>query len=117
AHFTAADPIALDEQARAAGAHAARGRTGYVQETAMGGASTEFIGLRQPSAWAFEDLTTLRIFVRTVEIGNFSEVARRIGANPAMVSKRIANLENKIGQRLLNRNTRRLMVTEAGQRL
>ncbi|AOB26123.1 MULTISPECIES: LysR family transcriptional regulator [Bordetella] len=83
----------------------------------MGGASTEFIGLRQPSAWAFEDLTTLRIFVRTVEIGNFSEVARRIGANPAMVSKRIANLENKIGQRLLNRNTRRLMVTEAGQRL
>lgn len=83
----------------------------------MAGAATEFMELQQPSASAFEDLTTLRIFVRTVEIGNFSEVARRIGANPAMVSKRIASLESKVGQRLLNRNTRRLMVTEAGQRL
>lgn len=65
----------------------------------------------------FKDLTTLRIFVRTVEIGNFSEVARRIDVTPAMVSKRIAALEADVGQRLLNRDTRRLMVTEAGERL
>ena len=68
-------------------------------------------------AGVFEDLHTLRIFVRTVEIGNFSEVARRMGATPAMVSKRIAGLEGKLGQRLLNRNTRRLVVTEVGQLL
>ncbi len=68
-------------------------------------------------AGVFEDLNTLRIFVRTVEIGNFSEVARRMGATPAMVSKRIAGLEGKLGQRLLNRNTRRLVVTEVGQLL
>jgi DNA-binding transcriptional LysR family regulator len=68
-------------------------------------------------AGVFQDLDTLRIFVRTVEIGNFSEVARRIGATPAMVSKRIAGLEGKLGQRLLNRNTRRLIVTEVGQLL
>jgi len=65
----------------------------------------------------FKDLTSLRIFVRTVEIGNFSEVARRIGVTPAMVSKRIAAVEQDIGQRLFNRDTRRLMVTEAGERL
>lgn len=65
----------------------------------------------------FKDLTTLRIFVRTVEIGSFSEVARRIDVTPAMVSKRIAALENEVGQRLLNRGTRRLVVTEAGEQL
>lgn len=65
----------------------------------------------------FKDLTSLRIFVRTVEIGNFSEVARRIGVTPAMVSKRIAALEQDVGQRLFNRDTRRLMITEAGERL
>src|ERR1700753_2924705 len=68
-------------------------------------------------AGVFEDLNTLRIFVRTVEIGNFSEVARRMGATPAMVSKRIAGLEGKLGQRLLDRNSRRLVVTEVGQLL
>lgn len=65
----------------------------------------------------FKDLTTLRIFVRTVEIGSFSEVARRIDVTPAMVSKRIATLESEVGQRLLNRDTRRLVVTEAGERV
>jgi DNA-binding transcriptional LysR family regulator len=68
-------------------------------------------------AGVFDDLNTLRIFVRTVETGNYSEVARRIGTTPAMVSKRIAGLEAKLGQRLLNRNTRRLVVTEIGQLL
>jgi DNA-binding transcriptional LysR family regulator len=38
-------------------------------------------------------------------------------ATPAMVSKRMAALENKAGQKLFNRNTRRLMVTDAGQML
>jgi len=83
----------------------------------MGSVMTQSMEARAHITDGFEDLTTLRIFVRTVEIGNFSEVARRMGANPAMVSKRIAALESKIGQRLLNRNTRRLVVTEVGQLL
>ncbi|CAB3807039.1 HTH-type transcriptional regulator DmlR [Paraburkholderia ultramafica] len=83
----------------------------------MGSVMTQFMESRAHISGGFEDLTTLRIFVRTVEIGNFSEVARRMGANPAMVSKRIAALESKIGQRLVNRNTRRLVVTEVGQLL
>lgn len=70
-------------------------------------------GLENP----FEDLTSLRIFSLAVELGSFSEVSRRMDVTPAMVSKRVANLEARLGQRLLNRNTRRLTVTEAGQLL
>ncbi len=65
----------------------------------------------------FEDLTSLRIFSQAVELGSFSEVSRRMDVTPAMVSKRVANLEARLGQKLLVRNTRRLMVTEAGQLL
>jgi DNA-binding transcriptional LysR family regulator len=78
---------------------------------------TQFMEASGNQQSIFEDLSTLRIFVRTVEIGNFSEVARRIDATPAMVSKRIAALEGKAGQKLFNRTTRRLMVTDAGQML
>lgn len=79
--------------------------------------SVELMDSRLVQSAIFKDLTSLRIFVRTVEIGNFSEVARRIGVTPAMVSKRIAALEQDVGQRLFNRDTRRLMITEAGERL
>ena len=65
----------------------------------------------------FEDLTSLRIFSQAVELGSFSEVSRRMDVTPAMVSKRVANLEARLGQKLLIRNTRRLMVTQAGQLL
>lgn len=65
----------------------------------------------------FEDLTSLRIFSQAVELGSFSEVSRRLDVTPAMVSKRVANLEARLRQKLLVRNTRRLMVTEAGQML
>ncbi|WP_306396042.1 LysR family transcriptional regulator [Telluria beijingensis] len=83
----------------------------------MSKAMAQFMETSAQDRNIFEDLTTLRIFVRTVEIGNFSEVARRMDATPAMVSKRVAALEAKAGQRLFNRNTRRLVVTEAGQKL
>src|SRR3546814_20147701 len=77
----------------------------------------QFSDLQKEISSPFEDLTSLRLFVRTVEIGSFSEVARRINVTPAMVSKRIAALATRLNQRLLNRNTRRLVVTEAGQLL
>jgi len=68
-------------------------------------------------AEAFEDLTTLRIFARVVELESFSEVARRMGVTPATVSKHIGALEGRLRARLVNRTTRRLFVTEAGRRL
>lgn len=79
--------------------------------------TSRFSDLQQEILSPFEDLTSLRLFVHTVEIGSFSEVARRINVTPAMVSKRIASLETRLNQRLLNRNTRRLVATEAGQLL
>ena len=64
-----------------------------------------------------KDLTSLRIFVRVVELQSFSEVARRGGVTPATVSKHVSSLEAAVGARLINRTTRRLFITEAGQRL
>ena len=63
------------------------------------------------------DLTSLRIFARVVELQSFSEVARRSGVMPATISKHVSSLEAALGARLINRTTRRLFITEAGQRL
>ena len=65
----------------------------------------------------FDDLVSLRIFAKVVELESFSEVARRSGVTPATVSKHIAALEGRLGTRLVNRTTRRLFVTDAGARL
>lgn len=65
----------------------------------------------------FDDLLSLRIFARLVEVESFSDAARRLDITPATVSKHISALEAKIGARLVNRTTRRLSVTEAGLRL
>jgi DNA-binding transcriptional LysR family regulator len=64
-----------------------------------------------------KDLTSLRIFTRVVELQSFSEVARRAGITPATVSKHVSSLEASVRARLINRTTRRLFITEAGQRL
>lgn len=64
-----------------------------------------------------KDLTSLRLFVRVVELQSFSEVARRAGVTPATISKHISSLETAVGARLINRTTRRLFITDAGHRL
>ncbi len=66
---------------------------------------------------AFDDLASLRVFSRVVELGSFSEVARHLGVTPATVSKHIGALEGRLGARLVNRTTRQVSVTEAGRRL
>jgi len=89
---------------------------------------TEHIsGARRPSAAepgliglgdrGLRDLTSIRIFARVVELQSFSEVARRSGVMPATISKHVSSLEAALGARLINRTTRRLFITEAGQRL
>lgn len=62
------------------------------------------------------DLATLRTFVTVVESGTLSRAAERLEATPGAVSRRIAALEQRLGLRLLNRTTRRLSLTEAGER-
>jgi DNA-binding transcriptional LysR family regulator len=55
-------------------------------------------------------------FVRTAEHGSFSAAARILGLTPAGVSKNVARLEAELGVRLFQRSTRRLTLTEAGER-
>lgn len=57
------------------------------------------------------------MFARVVEVQSFSEVARLAGVTPATISKHISSLEAAVQSRLVNRTTRRLFITEAGQRL
>src|ERR1700752_4151679 len=60
-------------------------------------------------------LDTLRSFRRVVELGGFSAAARDLGLSNAAISKHVAQLESRLGARLLQRTTRRLSVTEPGQ--
>lgn len=56
------------------------------------------------------------VFTRVVELGSFSAAGRSLRMSPALVSSRIARLENHLGVRLFNRTTRKVSVTEAGRR-
>lgn len=64
-----------------------------------------------------ETLSNLECFVRAAEAASFSEAARRLGLTPAAVSRNVAMLEKNLGVRLFQRSTRRLHLTEAGERL
>ncbi|HEX7874303.1 MAG TPA: LysR family transcriptional regulator [Sphingobium sp.] len=58
----------------------------------------------------------LALFARVVDAGSMSAAARNLGLSAAMVSKRIARLEARLGVRLLARTTRKLEPTARGQR-
>ncbi len=57
----------------------------------------------------------MAVFAKVVEGKSFAAAARHFGLSPAMVSKHIQMLEERIGARLLNRTTRRVNPTEVGQ--
>jgi DNA-binding transcriptional LysR family regulator len=61
-------------------------------------------------------LNAMQAFVRVVESGSFSAVARETNTSQSSVSKQVAALERDLGVRLLNRTTRSLALTEAGER-
>lgn len=63
---------------------------------------------------ASDRLTTMEIFVRVVESGSFSSVARTRSTTQSAISKAIAALEARLGTRLLNRTTRSVAPTPAG---
>ena len=60
------------------------------------------------------DLNSLIIFAKVVEANSFSEAARRLKVPVSTVSRRIAELENQLGVRLLERSTRSLRLTDVG---
>lgn len=59
-------------------------------------------------------IIAMNMFVRVVETGSFSAVARELETTQPTVSKNIAELENWLGAKLLSRSTRKLHLTEAG---
>src|SRR6202012_2922724 len=63
-----------------------------------------------------ETLANLESFVRSAETGSFSAAARRLSLTPAAVSRNVAILERNLGIRLFQRSTRKLTLTEAGER-
>jgi len=61
-------------------------------------------------------LETLRVFVAVAEEQGFAPAARRTGHSPPAVTRAIAALERRIGAELLQRSTRFVRLTEAGER-
>ncbi len=60
-------------------------------------------------------IQAMELFVWSVRQGSFSGASRRAGLSPASVSRHIAQLEASLGVQLLNRTSRKLALTEAGQ--
>lgn len=63
-----------------------------------------------------ETLANLESFIRSAETGGFSAAARRLSLTPAAVSRNVAMLERNLGVRLFHRSTRKLTLTDSGER-
>ncbi len=61
------------------------------------------------------DLNDIAMFVQVVRHGSFAAAARRLGLPPNTVSRRVQQLEAQLGTRLMQRSTRKLTLTSAGQ--
>ncbi|WP_198669790.1 LysR family transcriptional regulator [Pelagibacterium sediminicola] len=62
-----------------------------------------------------QDLARIRAFVQVYDAGGFSAAARVHGRSKALLSKYVTDLEDYLGVRLMNRTTRKLSLTEAGE--
>ena len=59
----------------------------------------------------------LKAFVATAQTGSFTEAAERLGVSNRLTSKYVAELETRIGARLLQRTTRKVGLTPTGENL
>jgi len=60
------------------------------------------------------DLNEIVVFARVVEAGSFTGAARALGMPKSTVSRKVSDLEEQLGARLLHRTTRKLSLTDAG---
>ena len=60
-------------------------------------------------------LLSMRVFQKVVDAGGFAAAARSLDLSPAVVTRLVADLEEHLGTRLLNRSTRRLSLSAAGE--
>lgn len=63
-----------------------------------------------------DTLQNMRVFVRVVEAGSFTGAAQQMNTTTAYASRAVSDLEAHLRTRLLNRTTRRIALTEAGER-
>jgi DNA-binding transcriptional LysR family regulator len=66
---------------------------------------------------AVAEFAQLRAFVTVGELLSFSRAAERLGVSPSALSQTVRALEERVGLRLLNRTTRSVSLTEAGEML
>jgi DNA-binding transcriptional LysR family regulator len=60
-------------------------------------------------------LHSMRVFCRVIDAGSFAAAARQMRLSPAVVTRLVADLEEHLGARLINRTTRRLGLTDIGE--
>ncbi|HEY8368076.1 MAG TPA: LysR family transcriptional regulator, partial [Thermodesulfobacteriota bacterium] len=63
------------------------------------------------------DLRKLRYFVHVAELGGFGRAARSLGVAQPALSRHVRDLERELGVRLLHRNGRGVLLTDAGMHL
>ncbi|HET9955530.1 MAG TPA: LysR family transcriptional regulator [Polyangiaceae bacterium] len=63
-----------------------------------------------------DHLESLRLFVKVAETGSFSQAARRAGCSASAATRAIGSLEARLEAQLLHRTTRRVSLTEGGER-
>ncbi|WP_315923294.1 LysR family transcriptional regulator [Mesorhizobium sp. SP-1A] len=60
------------------------------------------------------DISDMKVFAKVVECANLTRAGRELRMTPGAVTKRLNKLEERLGVRLLNRTTRKIELTEAG---
>ena len=63
-----------------------------------------------------DQLRAMKVYARVVDEGGFARAARALDMAPPVVTRMVAELEAHLGARLLNRTTRRIALTEVGER-
>ena len=63
-----------------------------------------------------DQLRAMRVYSTVVDVGSFTKAADKLDLAPAVVTRLVADLEQHLGVRLLNRTTRSLALTQAGER-
>ena len=61
-----------------------------------------------------DTLVSIRVFCTVAELKSFTAAAERLGVSPAMTSKHVMHLEERLSARLLNRTSRHVSLTESG---
>lgn len=62
-----------------------------------------------------DQLQSMRVFVKVAELGSFARAAAHLDLSNAVVTRHVADLEGRLGTRLMHRTTRSLSLTESGQ--